>query len=157
MKINNILCEYLENPLGIGIRNPRITWNLEGLIKQNAYEVVYKINDEEHSSGIIKSDSMNYTFKDNFKSRDYITYQIRVANEEGVWSELSLVNYFEFGLLNKEDWKAKWIKGDYRPKKNKRYPVDYFKKTFELKDIKKARLYISACGLYEAYINNKRV
>ena len=26
MKINNILCEYLENPLGIGIRNPRITW-----------------------------------------------------------------------------------------------------------------------------------
>ena len=32
MKINNILCEYLENPLGIGIRNPRITWNLEGLI-----------------------------------------------------------------------------------------------------------------------------
>lgn len=157
MKINNILCEYLENPLGIGIRNPRITWNLEGLIKQTAYEVVYKINDEKHSSGIIKSDSMNYTFKDNFKSRDYISYQIRVANEEGVWSELSLVNYFEFGLLNKEDWKAKWIKGDYRPKKNKRYPVDYFKKTFELKDIKKARLYISACGLYEVHINNKRV
>ena len=96
MKINNILCEYLENPLGIGIRNPRITWNLEGLIKETAYEVVYKINDEKHSSGIIKSDSMNYTFKDNFKSRDYVTYQIRVANEEGVWSELSLVNYFEF-------------------------------------------------------------
>lgn len=157
MKINNVLCEYLENPLGIGIKNPRITWTLEGLIKQTAFEIIYKINDEEHSSGIIKTNSMNYIFKDTFKSRDHVAYQIRVANEEGIWSELSQVYHFEFGLLKQNDWKAKWISGNYHPKKNKRYPVDYFKKVFELEDIRKARLYISACGLYETFINNKRV
>ena len=34
---------------------------------------------------------------------------------------------------------------------------DYFKKEVEVKDVKKARLYISALGLYEAYINGEKV
>ena len=33
MEIKNILCEYLKNPIGIGILNPRITWDLEGIKK----------------------------------------------------------------------------------------------------------------------------
>lgn len=27
MKIENVKCEYLTNPIGIDILNPRITWN----------------------------------------------------------------------------------------------------------------------------------
>ena len=37
------------------------------------------------------------------------------------------------------------------------YPVDSFKKEFNAKNITKARLYITACGLYEASINGIRV
>ncbi|MGN1234470.1 MAG: family 78 glycoside hydrolase catalytic domain, partial [Christensenellaceae bacterium] len=42
-------------------------------------------------------------------------------------------------------------------KKTRRYPVDCFRKTFEGSCVKRARLYISACGLYEARLNGKRV
>lgn len=157
MQINNILCEYLKNPLGIGIKSPRITWNVDGLIKQSAYEIIYYVNDVKKTSAIIESDSMFYIFKEEFQSKDIIKYQIRVRDDNKKWSELSNINYFEMGLLNKADWKAFWISGDYKVNKNKRYPVDYFKKEFNAKNIKKARLYISACGLYEAFINNKRV
>lgn len=64
------------------------------------------------------------------------------------------------GLLEKNDWSAEWITGDYVPKKKERYPVDCFKRSFVVKDghkIKKARAYMSACGLYEGRINGKKI
>lgn len=53
--------------------------------------------------------------------------------------------------------KSKWISGNYHVNKNKHYPIDCFKKTFNVKDIVKARLYITSCGLYEVKINGHRV
>ena len=64
--------------------------------------------------------------------------------------EISDAASFEMGLLNKADWSAKWIRGDYKVSKKRRYPVDNFRKTFDINSVKKARLYISALGLYEA-------
>ena len=156
MEIKNILCEYLKNPIGIGILNPRITWDLEGIKKQTAFEIKFNINDNEFSTGTIYSSSMNYIFNDKFLPRDYVKYSIRVQNEDGIWSEYSEENFFEFGLLN-EPFVGKWITGNYNPTKKKRYPVDYFKKEFDLSKVKKARLYITACGVYEAKINDQRV
>lgn len=156
MKVNNILCEYLDNPIGLGIRSPRITWNDEGVISQKAFEIVYFVNDEKRSETIYSS-SMNYQFKEKFNSRDIVSYQIRICNEEDKWSEYSELHFFEMGLLNQNEWKAKWISGNYKVSKKERYPVDYFKKNFETNKIVKARLYISSCGIYEAYINNQRV
>ena len=157
MQVTNILCEYLDNPIGIGIKHPRITWNDESIIKQKSFEISYSINDGEKKTARANSSSMNYTFTDNFQSRDIVKYTIKVCDENDNWSDESEVHSFEFGLLNPSDWIGKWITGDYKVKKGNRYPVDYFKKNFETKDIKKARLYISACGIYEAYINEKRV
>ena len=62
------------------------------------------------------------------------------------------------GLLKKDDWKAKWIRGDYKSKKNVTHAVDYFIKEIDVKNgIKKARLYATACGVYKAYINGSEV
>jgi alpha-L-rhamnosidase len=53
---------------------------------------------------------------------------------------------------------AQWITGDYTPSKKQRYPVDCFAKTFTVpKAAKSAALNITACGLYEAHINGKRI
>ena len=63
MKVDNILIEYLNNPIGIGIKSPRITWNDFDITKQDSFEVFYKVNGVSKTSGIIKSSSMNYIFK----------------------------------------------------------------------------------------------
>ena len=48
-------------------------------------------------------------------------------------------------------------RGLYRQKKE-RYPVDCFRKRFTVeKPVKNARLYITACGLYEARLGGRRV
>lgn len=68
----------------------------------------------------------------------------------GEWTEDS----FETGI---DIWRAEWITGNYKVDPKKRYPVDCFRKKFQVSSpLKKARLYITACGLYEACLNEKK-
>lgn len=59
---------------------------------------------------------------------------MRIYWEIKLWDEKNQVEppirqaYFEMGLLEKDDWKADWITGNYKPKKQRRYPVDCFRK-----------------------------
>jgi len=155
--IKNIRIEYLDNPIGLGIRQPRITWSLDGVRKQTAFEIVYSVNGVKKANILYYTPSMNYTFTDPFNSRDIVTFKMRVQNEFDMWSEFSEEHSFEFGLLNESDWTAKWITGDYEVEKKNRYPVDIFKRYFSSIHLKKARLYITSCGIYQAYINGKKV
>ena len=159
MKVINLKTEYLTNPLGIDITHPNLTWNVDGndIKFQKAFEVIYKVNNGEEIKILKETSSTRYEFEQELKSRDFVTYKVRVQNELGKWSDFSEEQHFSIGLLNKSDWTAKWIYGDYSVSKKQRYPVDYFRKTFEVKDLSKATLYITALGIYEAYINCQKV
>ena len=160
MKAIRLQTEYLITPIGIDIKAPRFYWNCEGGINQTAYQII-----AERSASIVwdskkvLSNRMTHIKYEgpSLNSRDIITWKVKLWDEndtEGEWSPSS----FEMGLLNKDDWKAKWITGDYKPQKNHRYPVDCFQKTFtSKKNIAKARLYITACGLYEATLNGEKI
>ena len=159
MKVINLKTEYLKNPLGIDIVRPNITWNVVGedIKHQTAFEITYRINGGEEKSVIKETSSTHFEFEESLKSRDYVTYFVSVKNENGKWSSKSEEQHFSIGLLNKSDWSAKWIRGDYSVSKKERYPVDYFKKEFDVKDTKGATLYITCLGIYEAYINRHKV
>lgn len=179
MKAINIKVEYLKNPLGIDISNPRVFWNCDEGVTQTAYQ----IKTDSWDSGKIESSTMHHTMPFEFEARQRVDFQIKLWDEngnDGDWAD----GFFEFGI---DDWRAQWITGDYnaddsifktkskignsfflqgidflinakKSSKLTRYPVDCFKHSFNVKaDVKKARLYITACGLYEARIDNKRV
>ena len=158
MKVFNIKTEYLTNPIGLDIVQPIITWNVSGenCKFQNAFEIVYNLNGVENKV-TNETSSTHFQFEETLKSRDFVSFKIRVQDEKGIWSSFSEENHFSIGLLNKSDWSSKWIRGDYSVSKKKRYPVDYFKKEFEVKDAKDAKLYITALGIYEAFINGSKV
>lgn len=145
----NLRTEYLRNPLGIDIKNPRLMWNADGGIRQSAYQIVT----ERWDSGKVLSSSMNSVYPLEACDRERVNWKIRLWDENDVPGEWSH-GYFEYGISK---WKAKWIRGDYTVIPQKRYPVDCFKKSFALeKNIKRARLYISSCGIYEARINGEK-
>lgn len=119
------------------------------------------------------------------RSRSRIYWKVKLWDENGNEGNWSDTTFFEIGLRSAADFKAKWITGDYIPdtkrynkkrmlkksfllsgidflaesskaKSIKRYPVDCFKKEFSAKgNIKTARLYATACGLYSVKINGE--
>lgn len=158
MKAINLKTEYLINPIGIDIRHPRLFWNCEGGTKQTAYRIVAKTDEQiVWDSGKITSESMHADYPNDLASRQRVEWNATLWDETDSKGESSETAFFETGLLSASDFRAKWISGNYRVNPKKRYPVDCFKKEFSAHNVAKARLYITACGLYEALVNGKRV
>ena len=145
--------EHLFDPLGIDVQRPRLTWNAEGGVKQRAYEIVT----DKWQSGKVESGEMHAAYPLPLTSRERVNWKVRLWDENdqpGDWAQA----FFEMGLLTKDDWTAQWITGDYTPFKKERYPADCFRKAFTLeKPVSSARLYATACGLYEARLGGKKV
>lgn len=160
MRAIHLQTEYLTEPLGLGIAKPRFYWNCEGGVTQTAYQIVAARNDETvWDSGKVASSRMTHIAYGGapLQSRDRVTWRVTLWDENDQPGEAS-ESWFELGLLESSDWKGKWITGDYRPKKNVRYPVDCFRKTFRLDaPAKRARLYAAARGIYDVTINGKRL
>lgn len=157
MKAIRLKTEFLYNPIGVDFQNPLLTWNCEGGTKQTAYRILAKCNGKlAWDSGKVDSDEMRAVYPNALSSRDRIEWSVTLWDENGIESEESSA-FFEMGLLEKGDWKAKWISGNYAVNPLKRYPVDCFKKEFDTENIKKARIYATACGAYELKLNGKRV
>ncbi len=156
MKAIRLKTEHLVDPIGVDFTAPRLYWNCEGGKRQTAYKIVAA--DDSGSvlwdSGRMESAAMCVKWGGApVPPRTKVLWKVRLWDEEaaaGDWGEAS----FETGI---GAWSAKWITGDYPVNKKERYPVDCFRKAFHAADVKKARLYITACGLYEASINGQRV
>ena len=158
MDIANLKTEFLINPLGLGVSHPLVTWNLvgEGGKRQIAFELTYAVNGGPEKTVAQETSSMRYLFEEELHSFDFVTYSLRVQDENGKWTK-PVDAHFSIGPLSKADWNAKWIYGDFAVSKKNRYPVDYFQKTFAAHDVKRAFLHITALGIYEAHLNGKRI
>ena len=147
--------EYLTDPIGIDIAKPRLFWNCEGGISQTAYEITASDGGGKllWNSGKVSSGSMRCSWGGApVPPGTKVFWKVRLWDERDVcggWSEAS----FETGIGL---WRAKWITGNYRVNPRHRYPVDCFRKCFETASVAKARLYITACGVYEAKLNGQR-
>ena len=149
MKAIRLRTEYLVNPLGIDLQHPRLFWNCEGGVRQSAYQIVC----DQWDSGKVLSSSMHADYPAALSDREWVTWRVRLWDENDVPGEWSEPAFFEMGISR---WEAAWITGDYRVDKKRRYPVDCFRKIFSVRRVRSARLYITACGLYEAELNGRR-
>ena len=149
MKAIRLRTEYLKDPLGIDVKHPRLMWNCDGGVRQTAYQIVT----EKWDSGKVETSSMRAAYPEALSDREHVTWKIRLWDENGEpgeWSE----SFFETGISS---WRAKWITGNYTVHKKERYPADCFRKQVRVaSEVASARLYITACGLYEAKLNGEK-
>lgn len=155
MRAIRLKTEHLFDPIGVDFTAPRLFWNCEGGKKQTAYQVA-AADDRETllwDSGRVESDSMCAKWGGApVPAKTRVRWKVRLWDESGTageWAEAA----FETGT---DTWSAKWITGNYKVSKRKRYPVDCFRRKFTASGVQKARLYITACGLYEARLNGER-
>ncbi len=159
MRAAHLQVEYLTEPLGLGNPKPRFYWHAEGGITQTAYQIICsRAGKTVWDSGRVESASMTHIpyGGEPLHSRDLVNWNVQLWDENGEPGEIA-ESRFELGLLNESDWTAKWISGDYKIEKNRRYPADCFKKEFTAKDVVKARLYATARGVYDVTINGRRI
>ncbi|HYJ37888.1 MAG TPA: alpha-L-rhamnosidase N-terminal domain-containing protein, partial [Chitinophagaceae bacterium] len=166
LKVTNLLCENLPNPIGLDVTQPRFTWQLQTTAK-NVLQTAYEIKVSEQASlknilwisGRVSSDRsvhVPYGGKQLESTKQYY-WQVRVWDNLGNNSGWSAPASWKMGLLKADDWKAKWITPGYVEDTINR-PCPLFRKQFSSsKKISSAFVYITAHGLYEASINGKRV
>ncbi len=164
LKVQNLLTENFNNPVGIGVQQPEFSWQLTGNernILQTAYEIKVNLNKKQAwaSGKISSSQSVHVPYKGGLlQSGKKYTWQVRVWDSKGKASSWSEPATFQMGLLNKEDWKAKWIEPTQDTSSKKSVPPIMMRKEFSLnKKVATATLYATAHGLYNMRINDKLV
>ncbi len=168
-------CNYKEQPLGIGTKTPRFSWEISNKVKgtmQTAYQILVAAGEDRlteqdsviWNSGKIVSNSniqVPYEGKPLQPSTRYY-WKVKFWDQHGTPSEYSDVAWFETGLFSAGDWKAQWIFNGIKAPENeadmyKDIPAPLFRKDFSLeKNVKTARLYIAGLGYFEAYVNGKK-
>tara|TARA_R110002033_G_C3897451_1_gene240051 strand:+ start:53295 stop:56060 length:2766 start_codon:yes stop_codon:yes gene_type:complete len=170
------ISEKFVDPLGFYDSVPTFSWKLpinKNVLAQSAYSIVVASDPSllpDHpdiwASGKIQSEQsvfLPYQGK-TFSSRDIVYWQVQFWDQENQVSKWSETAYFEMGLLNNQDWYGDWIGiTNKTPKAQTRsntplFIPQYLRKSFNLtKNIKKARLYITAKGLFQPFINGQKI
>ncbi len=162
LRVQKLLCENLTNPIGIDEIQPRFSWRLSGEgrnLKQTAYELkVLSGSKAVWNSGKVNSDQsvfVEYAGKALEAGKKY-TWQVKVYDQNGkagAWSEPA---FFRMGMISKNNWKAQWIVPGFEEDSLRASPL--FRKQFKnTKKIIAATANITSHGMYEAFINGKRV
>ncbi len=165
LSVRNLRCEDRINPLGLDILIPRFSWQIvsdQRNLEQTGYEirVGYKSGKSNQLNGwkVMSSQSVYvpYTGKA-LESGTAYYWQVRVWDNKGRVSGWSEKAYWQMGLLQASDWKAKWIEST-SDADTVNGPALLFRKEFSSqKKIISATAFITAHGMYEAYINGQKM
>lgn len=175
VSLNNLRCEYLSNPLGLDVAQPRLSWAIESATrgqKQTAYRILVasefenlaKDKGDLWDSGKVASDEsvhIEYAGKQ-LASGVEVFWKVRVWDRDGRESAWSQPAMWSMGLLKPADWKGKWIGSptdrEYAAKNKKYEPAPMFRKAFRIeKPVRRATAYICGLGYYELRLNGKKV
>ncbi|MCW3804475.1 alpha-L-rhamnosidase [Plebeiibacterium marinum] len=163
-RLSELVCEYLQNPIGIANQHPRLSWKIvsdEENVMQKAYEI--KVVDNTGgilwNSGKVTSDqSVNVEYQGKaLKSMQKVEWQVRIWDQKGKVSKWSDRATWEMGILDEDTWTANWISVK-EEKGGETRPCQYFRKEFDTsKKVSSARVYVTSLGLYQLFINGKKV
>ena len=166
-EVNELICEYHTNPIGIDIQKPRLSWQIsstEDNLLQTAYEI--KVTDQTAKGKLIwtsgkvnSAQSVNVSYEGPvLKSMQRVFWKVRVWNNKGKVTDWSTPSFWEMGLLESQSWKADWISFGEEPELKGSKPAQYFRKDFTtVKKVKSARVYVSSLGLYQLFLNGQKV
>ena len=165
--VGNLRCEYLINPIGIDSQHPRLTWHLNTgnhNVMQSAYQIIVGTDStkvangigDQWSSGKISSSAVLSEYGGaSLEPFTRYFWSVKVWVGVDVSSSYATSASFETGIQEMKNWKGEWIT-DNRDINLK--PAPLFRKAFSVsREIKSARAYIAAGGLFELFVNGEKI
>ena len=178
--------EYLTNPIGIDEKTPRLSWyseaNYRGM-SQKSYRITMSTSLENLKNGkydVWDSKTVNSDISTGIEyggkalaAKTRVYWQVTVTDKKGK-AATSDPAYFETGLMDKgfdgADWITSSVTAKPKSKDNPEQrpvnstigrpndPAPMFRREFTASGkVRSARLYITAAGNYDVYINGKAV
>lgn len=129
LQVQNLRCEYRNNPMGVDAAKPRLSWQIIS-DKRNVLQTAYRILVADDSVQLIRgvgnvwdskrvpdnaSIQVPYNGKPLVSAKKYY-WKMMMWDNQNAQSSWSGINSWQMGLLQKSDWKnAAWIGYDVLP------------------------------------------
>ena len=183
--LTELTVEHLSDPLGVATARPRFGWRIESAAEnllQHAYELVVTTGDRSvwESGRVEAADGAGVEYAGpELASRTRYDWRVRSwlhgRTAPSAWAEAT----FETSLLHTADWQARWVVPEQEPTLLERYslagalsgveapttppdarlrPPLHLRQRFSAAGgVRRARLYATARGVYEAELNGRVV
>jgi alpha-L-rhamnosidase len=178
-----LTCEYLENPAVVDVQQPRLAWiNIADEGERGQSQTAYQIKvassrdklstpDLWDSQRVVSNKSTRIEYAGQpLQSRTECWWQVRVWDRDGKASTWSEPAFWRMGILNQNEWKAKWIGAPWESEEHfvrPDYPGQKFdefgpaapmlRKSFKIeKQVKKAVAFVTGLGYFEFYVNGEK-
>lgn len=172
--VTDMRTERMVNPMSLDTPTPRIGWRIvsdKNDVMQTSYRIIVASTPEkaqnlegdlwDESASSDRSQWIVYAGKElRSNTRCYWRVKVNTTKGESDWSDVAMWNV---GLLSESDWSGVWIGLDHAmpwevEDVHSKLGARYMRSEFELdKEVRHATLYICGLGMYEAYINGKKV
>ena len=163
-----LTCEMLKDPIGIDETTPRFSWIMldkRSGASQTAWQIQVASMRDVFTEGPLIWDSGKVAGNDSLDhpyvgkelvSRQRVFWRVRLWDYQRKATPWSRSAVFEMGLLKRSDWRAHWIGSGLKTRFN--MPCPHLRTSFSLEDqLVSARLYVTALGIVEPWINGVRV
>jgi alpha-L-rhamnosidase len=120
--LENLRCEYRAQPVGMDVTEPRLSWTLasdQRGQRQTAYQILATASAQTLAedrgdlwdSGRVASDQSSHIVYHgtSLLSRMQVWWKVRIWDKDGRPTAWSPPASWTMGLLNKSDWRPKWI------------------------------------------------
>src|SRR5579859_737396 len=120
--VKNLLTENRPSPIGIDTRTPRFSWQLDAA-DRNELQTAYEINVSTRENGkgslwnsgkVTSGQSLQIPYAGpSLQSGQKYYWSVRVWDNKGRISKQSDPAWWQTGLFDSADWKARWIQPAY--------------------------------------------
>lgn len=157
MTIQDFKTEYRHDPIGLDTDAPRFSWKLDTSVEntmQKYFHLTVRAGDVTvWDTGVVESDKSICVVYFGAKLQPKTQYQAELTVTTNHGEQASAAGTFETGLMTDKNFKADWITHGFADDLE---ACAVFVRNFSCKgNIKKARLYASALGIYEFTVNGK--
>ncbi len=177
IRVYDLRCEYLRDPVGVDVRSPRLSWKLfpsdpaaRGQ-RQTGYRILVassranlerELGDLWDSGRVASSESTHVAYSGKpLASGAECWWKVRAWDERGQASPWSEPARWTMGLLEPIDASARWIGSDRQFSKIAKVPPEgeyladpWLRKTFDLPERPtRAIAYVASVGYHELYVN----
>ena len=171
LTVSGLRVEYLTNPIGIDVVQPRLSWRIEST-RRNTMQAAYQLQIGTSEASLTRGadllwDSGKVTSEASVfveyrgppaVSRTRYYWRVRVWDTNGRASPWTPVAFWETGLFQSGDWTARWIGPKATASDSLPSPSPLLRRAFRVDDqVRTARLYVTSLGLYEVYLNGQRI